>query len=69
MQTESENAPRFAIGSTVRIRSIAQIGTVAAYAAPGPDGQQRVLIDRPHGYAGQAILRQHFAESDLEAVE
>lgn len=62
-------APHFPVGSKVRMLPNGQIGTVIAHAAIGPDGQPRVLVDRPHGHAGQATLRQHFDASDLEAAE
>lgn len=58
--------PKFTPGQLVKIQSTGQQGKVAHNTRP-PDkaGPWVVIVDIPHG---QANLRRHFAESDLDLI-
>jgi len=69
MTAETQPALPFPIGSKVRILDTREIGTVIGYPHVGPNGKERVLVDRPYGNAGQATRRQTFDASALESAE
>lgn len=58
------------VGSKVRICATGATGTVQGHYAPLlPGADSRILVDRPHGHAGQATLRQSFTAAELELIE
>ena len=56
--------PQLSIGQRVRVFATGQIGTVAHH-MERPDGQWVLIVDIPQG---QATLRRHFNESEIEAA-
>jgi len=55
---------QFSIHQRVRVLATGQVGTVAHH-LDRPDGRLVLLVDIPHG---QATLRRHFEESEVEAA-
>lgn len=64
MSHADSRIPQFAIGQRVRVFSTGQVGTVAHH-LERPDGQLVLIVDIPHG---QATLRRHFDETEVEAA-
>lgn len=62
MSADDRRIPQFAIGQRVRVLASGQVGTVAHH-RERPDGQLVLIVDTPHG---QATLRRHFDEAQLE---
>jgi len=65
MNSSASDQP-FATGSKVRVRDTGVIGTVISHYSPGPALPVRVLVEKPHGHAGQAALRKYFDANQLE---
>ncbi len=65
MSHDDSRIPQFAIGQRVRVFATGQIGTVAHH-LERPDGQWVLIVDIPHG---QATLRRHFNEDEVEAAQ
>lgn len=65
----SESKLPFPIGTQVRIKATGDVGTVQGYFVTGSRGKQRILVDRPHGHAGVATLRQSFDAVELEEIK
>ncbi len=59
----------FQIGAKVRIKATDDVGTVQGYFLTTSGGKRRILVDRPHGHAGVATLRQSFDATELEEVK
>ena len=64
MSHADSRIPQFSIGQKVRVFATGQVGTVAHH-LERPDGHLVLLVDIPHG---QATLRRHFEESEVEAA-
>ena len=64
MSEDDRRIPQFAIGQRVRVLASGQVGTVAHH-LERPDGQWVLIVDIPHG---QAMLRRHFDEAELELI-
>lgn len=64
MSQADSRIPQLAIGQRVRIIATGQTGTVAHH-LERTDGHWIVIVDIPHG---QATLRRHFEESDLDLI-
>ena len=64
MSYADRRIPQFAIGQHVRVFSTGLVGTVAHH-LERPDGQLVLIVDIPHG---QATLRRHFDETEVEAA-
>lgn len=64
MSHDDSRIPQFAIGQRVRVFATGQIGTVAHH-LERPDGELVLIVDIPQG---QATLRRHFNESEIEAA-
>ncbi|HRT43391.1 MAG TPA: hypothetical protein P5223_15180 [Phycisphaerae bacterium] len=64
MSHDDRRIPKFAIGERVCVFATGQVGTVAHH-LERPDGQLVLIVDIPQG---QATLRRHFNESEIEAA-
>ena len=64
MSHADSRIPQFLIGQRVRVLATGQVGTVAHH-MDRPDGRLVLIVDIPHG---QATLRRHFEESEVEAA-
>ncbi len=64
MSHADSRIPQFSIGQKVRVFATGQVGTVAHH-LERPDGRLVLIVDIPHG---QATLRLHFEEYEVEAA-
>ncbi len=62
MSHADSRIPQFSIGQKVRVFATGQVGTVAHH-LERPDGHLVLIVDIPHG---QATLRRHFEQSEIE---
>lgn len=64
MSPADSRIPKFSIGQRVRVFATGQVGRVAHHLVR-PDGHLVLIVDIPHG---QATLRRHFEEYEVEAA-
>lgn len=64
MSSDDLRIAQFAIGQRVRVIATGQVGTVVHH-FERPDGQLVLIVDIPYG---QAMLRWHFEEAELDLI-